>query len=112
MNRTPFVASILAAAAIALGSAGAWAHEPVPAADEQCGAQGEQTSDQNDDLACGAGEKGQSGDQGETKAGQAGTDEQGETKTGQNGTDEQGATESMQSGDQGANQSGEHEGEN
>jgi hypothetical protein len=131
MNRTPFLAAIVAASAIALGSAGtSWAHEPTPAVDEQCGAQGEQTNDQNDDMACGPDEKGQSGDQGSTQTGPLDRDEQtmvngvsdftvrsthadgSDTYAPRpKGTDEHGDKRSGQQGDQGENQSGEHEDE-
>jgi hypothetical protein len=100
MKRTPALVSILVAAAIALGSAGtASAHQPAPAADEQCGAQGDQTTEQLDDVDCGLMDDGQSGDQGETPGGQTGADEHGDTQTGAEATS--GDTHAAQSGDQG-----------
>jgi hypothetical protein len=100
MKRTPAFVSILAAAAIALGSAGtARAHQPAPERDEQCGAQGDQMTEQLDDAACDLVEDGQSGDQGETSGGQTGADEHGDTQTGAEATS--GDTHAAQSGDQG-----------
>jgi hypothetical protein len=108
MTRVPGFVAILAAAVFALGSAGsALAHEPAPAKDEQCGAQGEQLSAaQNDDAACGTQMNGQSGDQGAKQDGQTGTDEQGATQSGQSGTDEQGDVQMGPKGDQGTSQNG------
>jgi hypothetical protein len=80
------VATILGAAAIALGTAGAaWAREPVFAGDVECGAQGEQKAEANDDVACGNDPDGRSGDQGEKSEGQSGTDERGAMQSGQSG---------------------------
>jgi hypothetical protein len=107
------IVTILAVCALALGTAGAaWAREPVMADEGQCGAQGDQKTEQNDDKSCGADMNGQSGDQGEKQDGQNGTDEQGEKQAGQNG--DQGAMQSGQSGanQTGTQQNGEFEGEN
>jgi hypothetical protein len=108
MNRNSILAAILASAALVLVPAStSWAHEPVPTADEMCGFEGEQTSADNDDKACGLDEKNQSGEDGEKQSGQKGADEKGANKAMQSG--DQGAT---QTGQQGKQQEGENEGDN
>jgi hypothetical protein len=73
MHPKPILLAILAAGALALGTAGiARAHDAAPV-DEQCGAEGEQLTETNDDVACGADED-QTGDQGDKQNGQPGDD--------------------------------------
>jgi hypothetical protein len=116
------ITAVLAAAALALGSAGAVsAHEPVPAADEQCGAQGDQLTDENDDKACGIESEmnGQSGDQGDAQNGDTGAVGGVETftirSTTMMGTDnfsgQSGQHGETQDGQHGAQQDGEFEGD-
>ena len=93
MTRNSILAVIAAASVLAFGGGSAvWAHEPTPAADEICGAQGEQQAENNDDFLCGP------DTQGETQEGQKGTEESGSTENGQKGTEESGSKENGQVG--------------
>jgi len=94
MKRLPVLIAILAASAIALGSAGT-------AAADQCGG-GDQVGDQGGDKTCSPIESGPSADLGMNQGGQTGTDQQGATPTDQSGT----AGETGQQGDQGAKSDG------
>jgi hypothetical protein len=112
MKRTPMLVAILAASAIAFGSAGtAGAHDLASASRDGCAAQGAQTTDGGADTTCETVGQAPPVDetlkpdvptgtdgQGAMPLVQTGADAQGPTQLGQTGTDAQGATPVAQTG--------------
>jgi hypothetical protein len=83
MKRSTILVAILAASAIALGSAGtAGAHETSAADHDRCNTPSDEMTDQGADVICSTVDQTPSGAQGLKQDGQTGTDTQGPTQVG------------------------------